>query len=51
MEWIKPMRKTVKKVFVVQGDESAAQTLAGKLRDELALDTIVPKEGDQFELE
>lgn len=50
MEWIYPMRHTLKKVFVVQGEKSSSATLAGKLRDEFALDAMVPEPNFEFEL-
>lgn len=50
MQWVYPMRTTLKKVFVVQGDAKASATFAGKLRDEYALDTVVPQDNETFEL-
>jgi metallo-beta-lactamase family protein len=46
IKWVEPMRTTVKKVFVVQGEAEAADTLAQKLRDELAVEAEVPKAGE-----
>ena len=43
LDWIKPMRMSLKKVFVVQGEEEASNVLAGKIRDEYAVDAIVPE--------
>lgn len=45
LEWLSAMRGTVKKVFVVQGEEEASTKLAEKARDELAIDAIVPDDG------
>ncbi|MCR4328786.1 MAG: MBL fold metallo-hydrolase [Patescibacteria group bacterium] len=50
MNWLRPMRKTLKKVFVVQGEDSASETLATKIRDEFAIMAVVPKKGESFEL-
>lgn len=50
LEWLRPARMTLKKVFVVQGEEEPILTLAQKIRDELAVHTEVPEEGDAYEL-
>ena len=41
---------TLKKCFVVQGEEDAANALAGRARTELGVDAIVPQLGESFEL-
>jgi metallo-beta-lactamase family protein len=41
---------TLKKCFVVQGEEDAAKALAQKAHDELGVDAIVPNLEDSFEL-
>lgn len=51
LNWLKPMRTTLKKVFVVQGEKEASEALAQKIRDELAVEAIVPVAGESFELE
>jgi len=48
LDWLYPMRHTIKKVFVVQGEESAASSLAHSARDELAVDAIAPNLNDEF---
>ena len=40
----------LKRVFVVQGEENASRTLAKAIIDHLAIDSVVPKEGDSFDL-
>lgn len=50
VEWVHGIRASLKKVFLVHGEPEAAGALAGKLRDELAIDTEVPKFGDEFVL-
>jgi len=50
LSWLKPARKTLKKVFVVQGEEKASSVLAQKINDELAIEAIVPSSGDSFML-
>jgi len=51
LNWISPMRHTLKKVFVVQGDEDASKTLAQKVRDELALSAETPEINQEVFLE
>lgn len=43
-------KKRLKKVFVVQGEEESAQSLASAIRDNLAVEAIVPSQGESFEL-
>lgn len=50
LEWLKHMRETLIKVFVVQGEEEASAALAQKIRDELAVEAIVPDAGASFVL-
>ena len=50
LEWLRPMRLSAKKVFVVQGEEIEALPLAQKIRDELAMDAVVPTEGEVVNL-
>ncbi|MBI5913211.1 MBL fold metallo-hydrolase [Candidatus Azambacteria bacterium] len=49
--WVEPMRLSIKKLFVVQGEESASETFAQIVKDQLAIDAIAPKVGDSFVLE
>jgi len=42
LEWLKPMRFTLKKVFVVQGEEEQSLPLAQKIKDNLAVNAEVP---------
>ena len=48
--WIYPHRERLKKVFVVQGEGEASQVLSQKLRDELAVDTLIPDKGQSVVL-
>lgn len=50
LEWINPMRLSLKKLFVVQGEEDAENALAQKVRDELAVDAVLPEYGQPFVL-
>jgi metallo-beta-lactamase family protein len=47
LAWLKPRSPALKKVFVVQGEEGSSEVLAAKIRDELAVDADVPKQGDE----
>jgi len=49
--WVEPMRLSIKKLFVVQGEESASKTFAQIMKDQLAINAVVPKVGDSFVLE
>ncbi|PIR44185.1 MBL fold hydrolase [Candidatus Wolfebacteria bacterium CG10_big_fil_rev_8_21_14_0_10_31_9] len=50
MNWIKPVRNYVKKVFMVQGEEKKMLPFASKLRDEMAIDVEIPELGKIYEL-
>lgn len=48
--WVRQMKDTLKKVFIVQGEEKAALALSCHIRDHLGLSTEVPEHGQVFEL-
>jgi metallo-beta-lactamase family protein len=50
VKWIEPMRRSLKKVFAVHGEPESSAALALKLRDELALDAVVPQAGETYVL-
>lgn len=52
MEYIKQANQggTLKRCFVVQGEEEAAQVLAERARNELKVDAVVPRLKESFEL-
>ena len=53
LKWIagsKQDGKKPKEVFVVQGEEEAAGTLANLVHDNLGINAIAPQTGDSFEL-
>lgn len=50
LEWLKPMRNYLKKVFVVQGDPESSETLASLVQDQLAIETYIPSEGEEVVL-
>jgi len=50
LDWLRPMRKTLKKVFVVQGDKEVSKIFAQKIIDELAIEATAPKLGESVVL-
>jgi metallo-beta-lactamase family protein len=50
LAWLNPMRQTLKKVFVVQGEQQSSETLAHKIVDSLAILAEVPKRGESVTL-
>lgn len=53
LKWVGEASKGghLKKVFIVQGEEKAADALATKIKDEFQLEAVLPKEGVEFPLE
>lgn len=47
LQWLSPMRLTLKKLFVVQGEPSASQALARKATEELGIKAEVPNPGQE----
>jgi len=47
IDWLKPVRNELKKVFLVHGEEDQMEALAAKIRDELAVEAVIPSEGDE----
>ena len=47
LAWLSPMRRTLKKLFVVQGEPEVSAALAQKARDELAIPAEVPGGGSE----
>lgn len=50
LNWLSPMRKTLTKVFVVQGEEDQAESLKDRIRDELAVHAVIPSPGEEVVL-
>lgn len=50
LDWLRPMRLNLKKVFIVQGEEDQMIPLSQRIRDELAVETIIPSTGETFVL-
>lgn len=51
LDWLRPMRGTLKKVFVVQGDSDVSLEFASVVQDRLAVQAYVPSEGEEIVLE
>jgi metallo-beta-lactamase family protein len=50
LQWLAPARGTLKKVFLVHGEEGISENLAAKVRNDLALETAVPHLGEEVVL-
>ncbi len=50
LEWLRPARTNLKKVFLIHGEEEGMEVLAQKIKDELAVAAEAPAEGDSYEL-
>ena len=50
LEWLKPARFDLKKVFLIQGEEAQMEILSSKIQDRLAVDVEIPGEGDSVSL-
>ena len=50
MQWLTPMRLSLKKVFTIQGEEKPSAVLAQKVIDELAVQAHVPNLGEEVVL-
>lgn len=50
LAWLAPNRQILKKVFVVQGEEGSSEALSEKINDELAIQNVIPSQGEEFEL-
>jgi len=50
LNWIEPQKDSIKKVFVVQGDEDQSLPLVNDIQDNLAIEAIAPLMGEEFVL-
>jgi metallo-beta-lactamase family protein len=50
LEWLGHMRTTLKKVFVVQGEQASSETLAGKIGENFKVAAEVPTRGEAVDL-
>lgn len=51
LEWVYPMRKGLKKVFIVHAEKDSAETLRSKIQDEIGVETVVPSINQEIVLE
>lgn len=51
LKWIHPMRQSIKKLFIVHGDIDQMEPFAQKVRDEFAINAIIPTHGMKVTLE
>jgi metallo-beta-lactamase family protein len=50
LEWLSHMRSTVKKVFVVQGEQQSSEVLAQKIKENFSVSAEVPTRNESVEL-
>lgn len=50
LEWLKPMAKSLKKVFLVHGEPAQSAALAKAIGEHYGLETLVPERGETAEL-
>ncbi len=50
LKWVGNMKNTLKRVFVVQGEEASSAALAVKIRDEFAIEAEVPTPAEEISL-
>ena len=50
LQWIKPMTRSLRRVFLVHGEPQQAETLAKLLHNQYGLDVVCPTPGQSFEL-
>ena len=48
--WVRPMKDTLKKVFVVQGEEKPSLALVQQIKDHLGLSAEAPEMGQVVSL-
>lgn len=48
--WVKHIKKPIKKIFVVQGEDGPSLALVQKIKDTLGIDACAPSLGDSIEL-
>jgi metallo-beta-lactamase family protein len=51
LDWLRPMRFNLKKVFIIHGDEEDGMALSQRIKDDFGLETILPNYEEVFELE
>ncbi|HZT29138.1 MAG TPA: MBL fold metallo-hydrolase [Bryobacteraceae bacterium] len=51
LAWLKPLATHLKKIFLVHGEPLQSQALAGLIRGQYGVETVVPAPGDSFVLD
>ncbi len=50
IQWMKPMAKTLRKVFLVHGELVQAEPLAALIKETYGVDTVIPERGQSFDI-
>ncbi len=50
LEWLRPMEKSLKKVFLVHGEPKESAPLVQRIRDQLAVEAMIPTFGEEVML-
>ena len=50
VDFVKSVSKNIETVYVVMGEPSSSEFLANRLRDQVAVNAVTPKEGERVEL-
>ncbi len=50
LKWLSPMKNSLKKIFLIHGDEDQMIPFAQVIEDELAIEAVMPKKGEKFVL-
>ena len=50
LAWLEPRKATLKRVFVVQGEEGSSEVLAEKIKSDLGVEAYVPKKAESIEI-
>ncbi len=51
LQWMQPMTKSLKKVFIVHGESSQSEALAAVIRAQYKLDVVIPQRGESFTIQ
>ncbi len=50
LNWMEPMTRTLKRVFLVHGEPERSQMLKVQIQERYGIDTVVPEPGEMYEL-
>lgn len=50
LDWLKPARQSLKNVFLIHGEPDQMESLAQKIKDELAVAAEIPDEGNSYDI-